>query len=99
MTSGAKGNLFVALAIGGIAAAMSMGIEHLVTSPIVFTLMPGLIGSMALSGNVHAFPLWISACFNFLFYFPAILALGAIIRLVRRRRLSRIEGSTSDNLD
>ena len=43
-------------------------------------------------------PFWISACFNFAFYFLLILAVGAIIRALYRRRHSRLHGSTSDNL-
>jgi len=75
-----------------------MSVEH-VSLPffLVFFTIPGMIGSMAVSGNVHVFPLSIAACFNFAFYFLLTLTVGAIIRALYRRRHSRLEGSTSDN--
>jgi len=35
-------------------------------------LFPGLIISIAAAGNVHAFPLWLAATGNFIFYFVLI---------------------------
>ena len=35
-------------------------------------LIPGLIGSMTVSGNVHAFHLWVAAVINGLFYFGLV---------------------------
>ena len=52
----------------GVAAASSF-CYHLLDSPVVLLLMPGMIAAIALSGNVHAFPIWVAACGNFVFYF------------------------------
>ncbi len=38
--------------------------------PVLFALLfPGIIGGMALSGNAHAWHLWVSALINGLIYF------------------------------
>ena len=50
----------------------------------VFLLLPGLIGSMAISGNVHAFPLWVAAIINILFYFGLVWILGVVWTKFRR---------------
>lgn len=48
---------------------------------VVFAfLMPGLTCAFAVSGNAHAFHLWIAALGNFVFYFALC---GIVVRLVR----------------
>jgi hypothetical protein len=70
----------IALALGITAAAATLMIESLIPSPLVFVLIPGLIASMAVSGNVHAFHLWIAAVFNFGFYFLVCWGLSKVAK-------------------
>jgi hypothetical protein len=58
-----------------------------VARPVLFALLfPGILGSMAMSGNVHAFRLWIAAGINGLIYFGLMwLAWHSIARLVKRK--------------
>jgi len=65
--------------------AYSMGYSGLtVVSMIAF---PGLMGSMVIAGNVHAFSLWVAAFLNGLFYcglsWAACALLNSIVRRVR----------------
>jgi len=98
VTSGAKGNLAIALLLAGVVASLTMMLQH-VPLPffLVFFTIPGIIGSMALSGNVHAFPLWLAAWINFVLYLLLVLAVGAIIRALLRWMRSRPASSTGDN--
>ena len=59
---------YFAVPIGLVFAALSFGLEKL-PERFVDLLLPGLFASMAVSGNVHAFPLWPAAIVNGLFYF------------------------------
>jgi uncharacterized membrane protein len=49
---------------------------------ILVSLMPGIFCSMAASGNVHAFHLWVAALANFVLYFAlswSVIGLGRMI--------------------
>jgi len=55
-----------------------------VTTPL---LLPGIIGSMAVAGNAHAFSLWVAAGLNTLLYFLIFrLLLWGGNRIFRRFR-------------
>ena len=85
-----KMGLWLGIAAGLLFACLSLGLEsHSALIGIgVFLLIPGIIGAIALTGNVHAFPLSIVAAVNFLFYFLLCWFAGVVIQLVRRRRNS-----------
>jgi hypothetical protein len=57
----------IALAVGGVLGVMPLGIESY--EWLAAPSLPGLIFSMILSGNVHAFPLWLAAIGNAIFFF------------------------------
>ncbi len=48
-------------------------------------LIPGLIGSMAVGGNVHAFSLWVAAIINTVFYFLVLWLLSAFFTMLHRK--------------
>lgn len=65
---------------------------------IIIFLFPGLLGSMALSGNVHAFSLRTAAILNGFFYFGAIWAIGTVaVSIKRRRRIATEPSASSDD--
>jgi len=66
---------------------------------IAAPVFPGLVGSAVVTGNVHAFPLWLAACINFVLYYLFTLAAVAIGRGLLRRIRSHTGASTSDNLN
>ena len=51
-------------------------------------VVPGVLLSIALSGNVHAFPLWIAAAGNLLFWIAACWMLGALFGMLQHRKRS-----------
>ena len=53
---------------------------------LIVLLLPGMFVSMALCGNMHAFPLWLAALANTLFYFGLTLMVWKIIHLFRRNK-------------
>jgi hypothetical protein len=98
---GNRRNLIIAATFGIIPAAMTLALEYIAhpsSNPIVFAiqgasialLFPGMLGSMAVSGNVHAFHLWVGAVINFILYFLLCWAIAALVgRLHLRFRASR----------
>jgi hypothetical protein len=88
----------VALLFAVIVFTLTLAIEHLGPSsenPIIeaaqivgmVLIIPGLIGSVAFSGNVHAFPLWLAAVLNALLYFGiGWFAIYLVERFVRNRK-------------
>jgi hypothetical protein len=86
-----------AVALGGLFGALTLALPKLSSiseNPVVGTaqrgffalLVPGIIGAGAVSGNVHAWPLWIAAGINTLIYFGiGWLACWAVMGLLRRR--------------
>ncbi len=92
----AHGRLIIALVAGCVPALFTLAIEKIVipsSNPVLFAiqqvgimlLFPGMFGSMAVSGNAHAFHLWVAAIWNFVFYFLVCLALVALIGRIWRR--------------
>jgi hypothetical protein len=64
--------------LGLVAAASTFELEHLASSPAVILLMPGMLVAIVAAGNVHAWPVWIAALGNFVFYFLLIWLAAAI---------------------
>ena len=69
-----------ALALGGLLGSLTLAVPRLSSisdNPVIGTaqrslfalLVPGIIGAGAVSGNVHAWQLWIAAGINVLVYF------------------------------
>ena len=86
-------------------AAMSVGIslgiatlqiESLTRSggSLILLLFPGLLGSMILAGNVHAFPLWFACIINCIFYFGLVWTIGYLGAKVRRK--PSVEGRSEE---
>jgi hypothetical protein len=79
----------VALAAGTVVALLTISLYSLgptffgdsgfVFSAIVF---PGVIGSMAVAGNAHAFSLWIAAGINFILYILVVWLISIILRRI-----------------
>jgi hypothetical protein len=58
---------------------------------LLILIVPGMVASMALSGNVHAFSLWTAAVANALIYFGVGWFISRLyIRVVKRNTPSRI---------
>jgi hypothetical protein len=49
-----------------------------------------MIAAIALSGNVHAFPIWVAACGSFLFYFFLLWLATAVWKKVRTKFCNRL---------
>ena len=89
-------NLIIAALLGLVPAIVTLAVEHIAhpsTNPLVYEiqgaalvlLFPGMLGSMAVSGNVHAFHLWVAAVCNFVLYFLLCWAITALIGRLRWR--------------
>jgi len=84
--------LLVSLVAGIITALLTISLE---TSAVVYLgyagfiltalLFPGLLGSIAIAGNVHAFSLWIAAGINCVFYFLLVRMIWGVSRRILRR--------------
>jgi hypothetical protein len=48
-------------------------------------LFPGLLGSMAIAGNVHAFSLWFAAAFNGILYCGLIWVALSLFTAISRK--------------
>ncbi|HVU48219.1 MAG TPA: DUF4254 domain-containing protein [Terracidiphilus sp.] len=83
--------------VGCVAAALTFNVNSLsrLSSIELFDMIqffgrvlvvPGVLLSIAVSGNVHAFPLWIAAAGNFLFWIVACWVLGTLYSLVEQRK-------------
>lgn len=74
--------------LAGISSVPFIGaLQHL----MFVLLVPGLICALTVGGNVHAFHLWVAAIGNFILYFCATLAVGAMWRRLRQPRTHRHE--------
>jgi len=80
--------LIVGLVLGVGMAAATLALEQLASSWIVILLFPGLLFSMIVSGNVHAFPLSIAAIGNLLFWLVICWLIGWLIAELRGRPTS-----------
>lgn len=84
-------SLIVAVAVGIFTALLSVSLEYpslllsggagLIVTTIAF---PGILGSMAIGGNAHAFSLWVAAGLNFVLYFIFIWSVCKICGLILR---------------
>jgi hypothetical protein len=81
--------LIVAIAAGVVTALLSMSLEHSLSLSygdagffITAVLFPGLLGSIAIGGNAHAFSLWIAAGINCIFHFLIVWAICSMSRRV-----------------
>jgi hypothetical protein len=96
-TTGSRGAL-LALLLGAIMASLTLSIEGLgapskiliIGDPrptLVTLLFPGILGSTAVSGNAHAWHLWVAALINGMIYFGlGWIGSHLIARLFRRAR-------------
>jgi len=80
----------VAIGLGCAFAILTLEIEKITgvsaRSKFALTLLfPGILGSIAIGGNAHAFHLWIAAAWNFIFYFLLSWVIIALAGRVRRR--------------
>jgi len=84
-----------ALTVGFVTALLTLGLEnswfvsHLGAAWVVFTavLFPGLLASMAIAGNAHAFSSWIAAAFNGILYCILIWAAWSLTSAIARKSL------------
>jgi hypothetical protein len=86
-----------AIVLGGLLGSLTLAVPRLSSiseNPVVGAaqrglfalLIPGIVGAGAVSGNVHAWPLWIAAGINMLIYFLAgWVACWLVLGLLRRR--------------
>jgi hypothetical protein len=84
-------NWLLPVVLGGVQALLTLNLERLSAisqSPFwggvqrceVSLLFPGILGAMAMGGNVHAWSLWVAALFNGAIYFGLIWALTRLVR-------------------
>lgn len=83
-------NVVVAFGLGCVFAVLTLEIGRITgvaaLSKFALTLLiPGVLGSIAIGGNAHAFHLWIAAAWNFIFYFLLCWVIIALAGRVRRR--------------
>jgi tetratricopeptide (TPR) repeat protein len=89
-------SLLIPLALGGTLASLTLCFEKLSAiseSPIigdaqrflVTLLFPGMLGSMVMGGNVHAWNLWVAAGINGLIYFGLGWLFYLLVARFRRR--------------
>ena len=64
-----KVSLLFASLLGGSMGLLSLTIEHTYNPVLLVILLPGIVGSMIATGNIHAFPVWIVSIINFITYF------------------------------
>jgi hypothetical protein len=88
--------VLLASVLGCLLAGITLAVENVSSiseSPIIGTvqhafmtlIFPGLIGAAAISGNVHAFHLWIAAGINGLIYFGLGWLFYRVVATLRRR--------------
>jgi hypothetical protein len=85
----ARWPLVVALVVGIVTALLSISLEYSAFGEgfggfITAVLFPGLLGSMAISGNAHAFSLWIAAGINCIIYFLMVWMICGVSRRILR---------------
>jgi hypothetical protein len=75
-----------------ITALLTISLERSVSSffgdggfAIVAVVFPGILGSIALAGNAHAFSLLVAAGINLIFYFISVWAICGVSRRTLRR--------------
>jgi len=79
--------IYVAFAIGVLMAGLTTLVERLETEPAVMMLLiPGLLGSAAVSGNIHGFSIVSASIINGVFYFGVAWVACLLWARVERRR-------------
>jgi hypothetical protein len=83
-------SLLVGIVIGSLFAIATLVLTNTGAVPamqfLIYFLVPGLVLSMAVSGNVHAFHLWVAALGNLAFWLLLCWLVGSIIGRIRRKR-------------
>jgi prepilin signal peptidase PulO-like enzyme (type II secretory pathway) len=80
-----NGILF-ASGLGVVIGGLTLMIQRLTTiKTLIILLLPGIFGAMAISGNVHSFPLWLAAAINAMIYFGIGWLLYVLGAKYRRR--------------
>jgi hypothetical protein len=81
----------VALVAGFVTALLTVSLEHSASPSfgdagfvVMAALLPGLLGSIAIGGNAHAFSLWIAAGINCIFYSLLVWMISGISRRILR---------------
>ena len=94
-------NLIIAAHLGLVPGGLTLALENVAnpsSNPAVFEiqgatiafLFPGMLASVAVSANVHAFHLWVAAVCNYVIYFLLFWAMAALTeKLYRRLSASR----------
>jgi hypothetical protein len=78
--------LLAALAVGGLFGLATLDVAEFTSlGGVVFLFFPGIILAMAVSGDVHAFPLPIAALGNLLFWGMFLWVIGLLIGKIGRR--------------
>jgi hypothetical protein len=91
-----RSSVVIATGLGCAFAILTLKIENIAgvaSNPAVVELnnlalrllIPGILGSIAITGNANAFHLWIAAAWNFIFYFLLCWVIIALVRRVLRR--------------
>jgi hypothetical protein len=82
---------------GGLVGILTLAIENLVgraiSIPLMILIFPGLIGSMVITGNVHAFPIALAALLNTLIHTGLCWGL---LTLISYRKESKKQAQTAD---
>ena len=84
-------NLVIAAVLALVPAALSLFLEstgNTIGEFGIAFLFPGMLASIAMSGNAHAFHLWVAALANFLLYFLLCWAIAALIGRAHRRLIA-----------
>ena len=83
-----SGRIVCSLILAALVGGLTLSIEGLVPDAgwLIAFCIPGMIGSMIVSNNVHAFHLWIAAVFNFFVYFILTwFVIGVGLRLIKKK--------------
>ena len=90
----ASRRVIIAFVVACLAAGLTLSVERIESGEgwLIILLVPGMLGSMIVSNNVHAFALWLASVFNFFFYFILIWGvIGLGSRLFRKKVSSSLD--------
>ena len=59
----------VQVLLGLVMALLTFQLGHMANGAWIDCLIPGMLLAIAATGNVHAWPVWMAAFGNFIFYF------------------------------
>jgi|GEM_PF-4566780 len=85
----------IALIVGILIGISVLSLKHLeggggVGAFLILCMFPGMIVAMILSGNVHAFSLWVAAIANIVFYFALVRTVWFVVDIVKRKLRRRV---------